>query len=296
MLINRASVEAIFIGYKTVFNLAFEGSESHYQDIAMEVPSSGSEESYSWLGNTSVIRDWIGQRVVQNLKAYEYTIKNKTVESTISVSREDIEDDKYGLMAPMVKQLGQIAKQHPDKLIFNLMKNGFSSPCYDGQYFFDTDHPVGENEQTVSVSNFGGGTGEPWFLVDASGAIRPFIFQKRRNYAFVSKDKDTDDNVFMQNTYMYGVDARVSAGYGLWQMAYASKQTLDEANLSAAISAMKNMRADNGDPLGVSATHLVVSPGLELAARKLIVSSLATGGESNALSGICKLVVTPWVL
>ncbi len=296
MLISDGSIRSIFTGYKALFNKAFSETESHFQKIAMEIPSSSSEETYAWLGNNTVMREWIGQRVIQNLKAHGYTIKNVRVESTVAVSREDIEDDRYGLFGPMILQLGQVSKQHPDKLIFNLMKNGFSTPCYDGQNFFDTDHPVGINEGTVSVSNFGGGTGEPWFLIDASGVIKPFIFQKRRDYAFVSLDKVNDQNVFMHSEYLYGVDARVNAGYGLWQMAYASKQTLDEANLSAAISAMKNMRADNGDPLGVKPTHLVCSPNLELAARKLIVSSLASGGESNALAGICDLIVTPWII
>lgn len=87
----------------------------------------------------------------------------------------------------------------------------------------------------------------------------------------------------------------MNAGYGLWQMAYASKQELNETNLAAAIAAMKNMKSDSGDPLGIKPTHLVCSPNLELAARKLIVAALSSGGESNALAGICALIETPWV-
>ena len=40
-----------------------------------------------------------------------------------------------------------------------LVAAGFTSLCYDGQYFFDTDHPVGPNESPASVSNHGGGAG-----------------------------------------------------------------------------------------------------------------------------------------
>jgi phage major head subunit gpT-like protein len=50
------------------------------------------------------------------------------------------------------------------------MKDGFSGLCFDGQPFFDTEHPVypktdgtGDPE---SVSNIvGTGSGKPWFLL-----------------------------------------------------------------------------------------------------------------------------------
>jgi phage major head subunit gpT-like protein len=41
--------------------------------------------------------------------------------------------------------------QHYTELIVTLMVGGFTSTCYDGQYFFDEDHPVAGN----SVSNTG---------------------------------------------------------------------------------------------------------------------------------------------
>lgn len=223
MVINKETIHNMFVGYKVVFNNAFSGAESHFQKIAMLVPSAASEETYTWLGNNTVIREWVGDRVIQNLKAHGYTIKNQKFESTVSIKREDVEDDKYGLFAPMVQQLGQNAKQHPDKLIFRLLKNGFNAPCYDGQSFFDTDHPV-ENEQgeVVSVSNFGGGTGEPWFLIDASNAVKPFIFQERRKYTFVSLDKENDENVFYaQRVHLWG---RCAGECRVWPVANGLRQ------------------------------------------------------------------------
>ena len=54
--------------------------------------------------------------------------------------------------------MGGMARQsssgHPDELIFNLLKNGFTSPCFDGQNFFDTDHPViGEDGVTTATGS-----------------------------------------------------------------------------------------------------------------------------------------------
>ena len=37
--------------------------------------------------------------------------------------------------------------------------------------------------------------------------------------------KETDENVFMRDEYLYGVNARDGVGYGFWQMAYGSTGT-----------------------------------------------------------------------
>lgn len=61
-----------------------------------------------------------------------------------------------------------------------------------------------------------------WFLLDVSRSIRPFIVQIRRKPQMVSKNKITDENVFWHKQFIYGVDYRGNAGYGLWQLAAAS--------------------------------------------------------------------------
>jgi phage major head subunit gpT-like protein len=61
-----------------------------------------------------------------------------------------------------------------------------------------------------------------WYLVDASRAIKPLIFQERKKPEFTSLIDAKDENVFMRGSYLYGVDNRCNAGFGLWQMAYGS--------------------------------------------------------------------------
>ncbi|MEG1931297.1 MAG: Mu-like prophage major head subunit gpT family protein [Anaerovorax sp.] len=64
-----------------------------------------------------------------------------------------------------------------------------------------------------------------WHLLCTTKAIKPIIFQERQKPQFVSKDSETDDNVFMRKEYLYGTDARGNAGYSFWQMAYGSTGT-----------------------------------------------------------------------
>lgn len=52
-------------------------------------------------------------------------------------------------------------------------------------------------------------------------------WQQRKKPKFVSKTQETDDNVFMKKTFLYGVDSRGNAGFGFWQMAYAGDGTAE---------------------------------------------------------------------
>jgi phage major head subunit gpT-like protein len=279
------------------FNSGFAGAPSYYRTASMVVPSTSRDETYAWLGQFPKVREWIGDRLIKNLSAHGYTIKNLSFEQTIEVDRDDIEDDHYGVFTPMMSEMGRAAAEKPDELIFSLLKNGFASNCYDSQYFFDTDHPVGDgNGGTTNVANTDGGSGTPWFLLDTSRALKPLIFQERRPLGvLVSKDRPEDDNVFNRKQFVYGSDGRCNAGYGLWQLAWGSKQTLNAANYAIARAAMMNLVGDEGRPLGIVPDTLIVPPSLEGAARGIVVNQLVNGGESNPWVGTAKPLVTTWV-
>jgi phage major head subunit gpT-like protein len=295
MIINRQNLSAMFTGFNTVFQQAFDGAPTDWNKIAMRVPSTTSQEQYGWLKNISAFREWIGDRVIQNLASSDYTLKNKPWENTVGVDRDDIDDDKLGIYTPIIQQLGLSAKQHPDELIFELLKQGFSKTCYDGQYFFDTDHPVLSGETVTSVSNFGGGAGEPWFLMDDTRAIKPLIYQVRKDYKFVAMDKDDDESVFTRKQFRYGVDARSNVGFGLWQLAYGSKQALDATAYAAARTAMMNIKGDNGKPLGIRPTLLVTTPANEQAALNVLQAERLANGATNVYRNTAKLLVTSWL-
>lgn len=296
MIINRANLNTLFVAFNAAFQNQFNGTPIDYDQITMTVPSSTSSEEYGWLGMTTRFREWIGDRVFQSIKTHGYTIKNKKFENSVEVSRDAIEDDQYGVYAPLFSQMGQDSKEHPAELVYGLLKNGFTTPCYDGQYFFDTDHPVlNADGSEGAVSNFGGGAGAPWFLLDTTRVMKPIILQKRRDYNFVAMDKQDDEGVFLRDTYRYGVDARLNVGFGLWQLAYASKQTLDAASLNAAIAGMQGMKGDNGRPLGIRPKLLVVPPSMRETALQLVKAAQAANGATNINKDVVDVLVTPWL-
>lgn len=156
MLVNKANLSVIFINLKTIFNNAFEAAPSQWMQTAMLVPSGSSQNDYNWLSNFPRMRKWIGEKAIKSLEAFKYSIVNDDWEATVEVDRNHIDDDQLGIYAPQAQMAGFSARQLPDEIIADLKNNAFASLCYDGQYFYDTDHVVAganvSNKLTVALS------------------------------------------------------------------------------------------------------------------------------------------------
>jgi phage major head subunit gpT-like protein len=156
MLVNKASINSVFIGLKTIFNNALKAAPGNWQKTAMEVPSTGKSEDYAWLSRFPMMRKWVGDKHVKALKAGKYTATNEDWETTVSVDRNDIEDDHLGIYNPQSQMAGESAGELNDIIIDSLKNGAFTSLGIDGQYFYDTDHEVKEasvsNKSTVALS------------------------------------------------------------------------------------------------------------------------------------------------
>jgi phage major head subunit gpT-like protein len=292
MIINQSNLNNLFIGYKATYQQAFDGVTANWPKIATLVPSGTRTEKYAWLGQFPMLREWVGDRHVKNLESYDYTIKNKDYEVTISIDRNDIADDQFGVYTPMVAEMGRAAATHPDELVFGLLGAGFNEKCYDGQNFFDHDHPMGD----VTISNMQDGTLAPWFLLDTTRSLKPLIYQLRKEFNFVSLTREEDHNVFFKKQYVYGVDGRSNVGYGFWQMAYGSKAPLNKENFIAARDAMCKLRSPEGRPLGLMPNLLVVGVSNHENAVALVKAPLIDGGNSNTLYDSVDILVTPYLM
>jgi len=156
LMVNRATLNSVFVNLKTTFHRAFGAAESQWQEVAMRVPSTSKRNDYHWLSSFPKMRKWVGEKVAKSLEAFKYSIVNDDWEATIEVDRNDIEDDELGIYEPQAQMAGYSAKQLPDEIVSDLLNYAFAALCYDGQYFYDTDHPVGDGDGgTISVSNKG---------------------------------------------------------------------------------------------------------------------------------------------
>lgn len=296
MKISSATLAGLRTTYNTSFQKGFDGVDPEADKIATTVRSSSKSNTYGWLGQFPTVRKWIGDRHINNLSEHGYTIYNDPYEDTVGVDRMDILNDELGLYPAMFEDLGVEAKEHKERQVFNQLLSGFDTECYDGQFFFDTDHPVKDEDGNIqTVSNTGGGTGDPWFLLCTNRPLKPIIWQQRLDWGFVAMDNPNDESVFRRAEFQYGIDSASGVGYGFWQMAFGSKQALTPASYQAARTALKSMTGDGGRKLGLKPNLLVVGATNEGAALDIVkTKTLATGG-GNKWAGTADLLVSSWI-
>jgi phage major head subunit gpT-like protein len=99
------------------------------------------------------MREWIGERRINNLSTNLQLIKNKTYENTIGVPRAKIEDDQLGIFDPMVAELARVAANWPDKIVTDAILAGETALCHDGQAFFSASHPVNPDDAGLGTQS-----------------------------------------------------------------------------------------------------------------------------------------------
>lgn len=119
--------------------------------------SNQESETYKWLGMAPTMREWIGGRNAKGFRENGLTIKNKTYEATLEVLLDEIRRDKTGQVMTRVREMADRTNAHWASLLSTLIINGEASVCYDGEYFFDTDHSEGSsgsqsNDLAVDIS------------------------------------------------------------------------------------------------------------------------------------------------
>lgn len=121
------------------------------------IKSDQDSEDYAWLGQVAQMTEKRGEKKYQQLRSTSWTVKNVEYQGGISIPKKHILYDKTDQVRVRLNELAARAKAHWAKLIATLIVNGESAVCYDGQYFFDTDHSEGDsgtqnNDVTCDIS------------------------------------------------------------------------------------------------------------------------------------------------
>jgi phage major head subunit gpT-like protein len=301
MDINRTNMDELFKSYNTAFSDGMQSAGTvdmpyilTLDDIAMAGSSAGAATVHAWLNQIRGMRKWVGDRVIANIESGRLSVVNDDYENTIEVKRNDIEDDQYGIYAPLMRAMGTSAgmlwmklaidalcangKWADDKAFFltnrklgdntiankttdALSETSFNAAVQEmesyvlhgnepaevvpttlvvGPKLRDTGWNIVENQFVSAGTGKGGNVGNPnkgkvklrvsqrlvgtyanyWFLLGQKGGIQPVYVQKRKEPVFVAMDRPNDENVFMQNKFLYGTDARGAAFLTLPHLAY----------------------------------------------------------------------------
>lgn len=133
-------------GLRTLFVEAFTNAEdaAELAPYILETKSDGADEKYGWLGQSPSMVEWIDERRLKALNDFDYTLKNKDYEATLSVDRNELADDRMGAIKIRINDLAVKAKStHPRRLFFDALVAGSTQLAYDGLPLFSASHQEG---------------------------------------------------------------------------------------------------------------------------------------------------------
>lgn len=132
---SRAAIGAFYRG------LEQDPGASWVPGVSMMFDSTFQDsETYVLTGQAPQMREWVGSRQAKALRTDSIIIPNKDFEATIEIPERDFERDATGQIMMRINNLVERSNGHWASLLSGLIVNGAASLCYDGQYYFDTDH------------------------------------------------------------------------------------------------------------------------------------------------------------
>jgi phage major head subunit gpT-like protein len=145
MALNTAKYISVQRDLTQKFREGAQNATPFYPTLCTEIQSNGPDEKYGILGSMPGVKEWLGDRQFKKLRAGDFTIANREWENSVEFEKNDIDDDRIGLMTELASDFGAEAVQHPDELLIEALVAGESTACFDGQFFFDTDHSWGDS-------------------------------------------------------------------------------------------------------------------------------------------------------
>lgn len=142
-IIDRQKLDAAYVTFSTLFDMQLTRTPTIFQDIATVIPVGSAEVSFKWLGDVPKMTEWIGQRAINKLQAEQHRIVTKDWANGIEVSRDDLADDKLGMIEPRIGQLADEGMWAMEDLVlafYNDAIDGTLGLAYDGQPMLDTAH------------------------------------------------------------------------------------------------------------------------------------------------------------
>lgn len=145
MFLQSSTLAAARVGFDRIFQEGYQAitqADLWWMQLATARPSTDKSNIYHLLKLMPRMRKWVGARILHNLSMADYSLVNEPYEDGFEIDVDDFEDDKLGIYDDALRQMGRAAALWGNDIIYTALINGGTQLCYDGQYFFDTDHPL----------------------------------------------------------------------------------------------------------------------------------------------------------
>lgn len=144
MDINAASLAALRRTINTSWQKGLEWKPAVDISFLMsQFPSDGSSNFYPWMDFTPKFREWLGDRVFNNIASRYYELVNRAWEKSERMPATLIKDDKYGTYVGLIGMHGSAWNQ----LLYDIVLEVITANplCYTGKALFADDHAYGAN-------------------------------------------------------------------------------------------------------------------------------------------------------
>ncbi len=267
--------------------------------ISMLFNSDQDSETYNWLGNSPAMREWIGGRNAKAFSENGITIENKHYEATIEVLVRQMRRDKTGQGVIRIQDLAGRTVSHWASLLSTLISNGTSSVCYDGQFFFDTDHTEGNNTTNQSNDITTDISALPVVTAGTVTAPSPETAQLVMNKAIsqIMSFKDNENEPMNEDASSFLVmvptvlnDAFTAAR----AMPHGTGLTEQQVQNSVNVSVVANARLTDTDAIYVFRTDGDVKPFIRQAETPVNIKAKAEGSEYEFDNDAWQFGVDAW--
>jgi len=172
MSTTTAAYQAVQRDLTQQFNMRIDAQRQapFYPTLCTLINSTSIDEKYGWLGGLPGIKEWIGDRQFKQLRAANYVLTNKHWESSLQFEKNDVDDDRMGGFMAQIQALADEATFHPDELLCQVIIAAETTACFDGQYFFDTDHSWGDSGTQSNSVTYAAATGTSPTVEEFRGA------------------------------------------------------------------------------------------------------------------------------
>src|SRR5579883_2500054 len=175
MPIYSADAAALLsLGVRAEFNAAYSRRKpsSLVGTLATYVPGTSPTIPFGWLGNVPRMGKKVGETQRKKLNAYSWNVSDFEYEGMISFQRKLMEDQQFEAIMPRVRDLANEAIRARNRaIIIDVLANGTSNTCYDGQALFSNSHSEGASGTQSNLYNLSYSAANLKTVITGMGAI-----------------------------------------------------------------------------------------------------------------------------
>lgn len=141
---NQNTIDVASTTFNAVFDEVFAAQPPGPWSLYTEVVQTQSKvNELDVLETMPVVREWIGSKVFQSIRASSLSATVKKYEKSFAIDRLDLQADRTGMIGRRIRMFVGDSGQIYDKICLETLVSatGAGPTCYDGKAVFATDHP-----------------------------------------------------------------------------------------------------------------------------------------------------------